>query len=122
MISAEMYDGDFDDPAPLRTAATAANPVPKEPLSLKDAFAHVNSYLENAVTLRVYNAGIYSYYDFAQRQRTTHINPVVVTPFAELDRDVLVAARDALIDLGGKPPALPAEPSTLNKPVRGLNP
>lgn len=122
MISAEMWDGDFDDPAPLRTAATAATPAPKEPLSLKDAFAHVNSVMENAVTLRVHNAGIYSYYDFAQRQRTAHTNPVLITPFAELDRDVLTAARDKLVELGGRPPQLPPEASTLNKPVRGLNP
>ena len=44
------------------------------------------------------------------------------TPFSELDRDVLVAARDTLIELGGKPPQLPPEAGTLNKPTRGLNP
>jgi hypothetical protein len=117
-----MYDGDFDDPAPFRAPAPAAKPAPKEPLSLKDAFAHVNSVMENAVTLRVYNAGIYSYYDFAQRQRTVHTTPTLVTPFADLDREVLVAARDKLVELGGQPPQLPPEANTLNKPVKGLNP
>lgn len=122
MISTQIYDGDFDDPAPWRAPAAAAKAEPKPPLSLKDAFAHVNSMMENAVTLRVHNAGIYSFYDFAQRQRTTHINPVVVTPFAELDRDMLTAARDKLVELGGQPPQLAPEPNTLNKPARGLNP
>lgn len=45
-----------------------------------------------------------------------------VTPFSQLDRDVIVAARDKLVTLGGTPPELPPEAPTLNKPVRGLNP
>lgn len=119
MISPEIWDGDFDDPAPPPRKAPA---MPKEPLTLKDAFSHVNSIMENAVTLRVYNASIYSYYDFAQRQRTVHTTPTLVTPFADMEREVLVAARDKLVELGGQPPQLAPEPNTLNKPVKGLNP
>jgi hypothetical protein len=38
---------------------------------------------------------------------------LTVTPFSQLDREMLVAARDKLVDLGGNPPDLPAEaPST----------
>jgi hypothetical protein len=115
-----MYDGDFDDPAPPPAKTT---PVVKEPLSLKDAFSHVNSIMENAVTLRVYNGGMYGYYDFAQRVRLSPgSGGHVVTPFADLDREVLVAARDKLVELGGQPPQLPPEAWTLNKPLRGLNP
>ncbi len=114
-----MYDGGYDDPAPPVVKKPAAQ---KEPLSLKDAFQHVNSVLENAVTLRIYNAGIYSYYDFAQRQRTINAAPFIVTRFADLDHDVLTAARDKLVELGGQPPQLAAEANTLNKPVKGLNP
>jgi hypothetical protein len=32
-----------------------------------------------------------------------------ITPFSNLDRDVLITMRDKLIDLGGKPPELPTE-------------
>lgn len=119
MISAEMWDGDFDDPAPPPAKRT---PTVKEPLSLKDAFNSLHPVLENAVTLRVLSTGIYAYYDFAQRLRSSGSPTPVITPFSELDRDVLVAARDKLVELGGQPPQLPAEPNTLNKPVKGLNP
>ncbi len=116
-----MYDGGFDnDPAPPLVKRTVAV---KEPLPLTDAFNKINAVMENAVTLRVYNASIYAYYDFAQRLRMSSITGShVVTPFSELDRDVLVAARDKLVELGGQPPQLAAEANALNKPVRGLNP
>lgn len=120
MISAEMYDGDYGDQVPHPAKRTT--PV-KEPLPLTDAFNKINAVMENAVTLRVYNGGIYAYYDFAQRVRMSSVTGShVVTPFSELDRDVLVAARDKLVELGGQPPQLQPEAPTLNKPVRGLNP
>ena len=120
MISAEMWDGDFDDPAPPPAKRT---PTLKEALSLTDAFGKINAIMENAVTLRVYNAGIYAYYDFAQRVRVSPgQGSPVVTPFAELDRDVVTAARDKLVELGGQPPQLAPEANALNKPLRGLNP
>lgn len=94
----------------------------KEPLSLKDAFNSLHPVLENAVTLRVLSTGIYAYYDFAQRLRTSGSPTPTVTPFQDIDRDVLVAARDKLVELGGQPPQLPPEASTMSKPMRGLNP
>ncbi len=95
----------------------------KEPLSLAAAFNKIHSVMENAVTLRVLNAAHYSYYDFAQRvQITPGTAAPAITPFSELDREVLVAARDKLVELGGQPPELAPEAPTLNKPRRGLNP
>ena len=42
------------------------------------------------------------------------------TPFSQLDRDVLIAMRDKLIELGGRPPELPAEPAA-TAPQRKFN-
>ncbi|MDI1228225.1 MAG: hypothetical protein PSY14_11125 [bacterium] len=124
MISAEMYDGGYDDPAPPRPAPPPAQRIVavKEPLSLKDAFSYVNGTMENPVTLRAYTGGIYNYYDFAQRLRVTNGQNPIIVPFTEIDRDVLVAARDKLVELGGQPPQLAPEANALNKPLRGLNP
>ena len=122
-----MWDGTNGDLAPIGAPfidppAKRTTPV-KEPLPLTDAFNKINAVIENAVTLRVYNGGIYAYYDFAQRVRMSSITgSQVVTPFSELDRETLVAARDKLVELGGQPPQLPPEAPTLNKPARGLNP
>ncbi|MBL8712064.1 MAG: hypothetical protein JNM12_04125 [Alphaproteobacteria bacterium] len=92
-------------------------------ISLKDSFNAMGARVQNGSVLSMHNGATWIYYDFTNRVRMTPIEGGhKITPFAELDREVLVAARDALIELGGKPPALPAEASTLNKPVRGLNP
>lgn len=66
-------------------------------------------------------------YDFMARVMTIRNddypeNSQRMTPFNQLDRDSLVDMREELIRLGGKPPALPAEPGTMQKPLRGLNP
>lgn len=91
--------------------------------SLKDSFNAMGARMANLSVLSMHNGATWVYYDFTNRVRMTPIEGgQLVTPFPDLDRDVLVAARDALIELGGKPPALPPEASTLNKPVRGLNP
>lgn len=92
-------------------------------ISLKESFNAMGARMQNSSVLGMHNGAIWIYYDFTNRMRMTPIEGgQKITPFAELDRDVLVAARDALIDLGGKPPALPPEPQVLNKPLRGLNP
>lgn len=56
---------------------------------------------------------LYQHYDFLSRIMTTHIQSsgpaVAVVPFAQLDPEVLAAMRQKLVDLGGTPPALPAE-------------
>jgi hypothetical protein len=66
-------------------------------------------------------------YDFKARVMTLRTDDyaeagVRILPFSQLDRDSLVEMREQLIELGGNPPPLPAEPNTLNKPARGLNP
>jgi hypothetical protein len=49
-------------------------------------------------------------YDFALRQTMTYSygTPVGVTPFSQVDREVLETMRERLIRLGGHPPELPA--------------
>ncbi|MCC7037134.1 MAG: hypothetical protein IT560_07475 [Alphaproteobacteria bacterium] len=92
-------------------------------ISLKDSFNAMGARMQNPSVLGMHNGASWIYYDFTNRVRMTPMEGgQKIAPFAELDREVLVAARDALIDLGGKPPALPPEASTLNKPQRGLNP
>jgi hypothetical protein len=91
--------------------------------SLTDAFNTMHPQLKSSAVLGLYNGTTWIYYDFAQRIRLTPVEGGHnTTSFAELDRDVLVAARDKLVELGGKPPQLPPEAGTLNKPARGLNP
>ncbi len=69
---------------------------------------------------------IYHTFDFMTRTMITgrgmNSATFTLTPFAQLDRDMLITMRDKLVELGGKPPELPAEAQTLNKPLRGLNP
>lgn len=92
-------------------------------VSLKDSFNNMGARMANPSVLSMHNGAAWVYYDFTNRVRMTPMEGGQnVTPFAELDREVLVAAHDALVELGGKPPALPPEASTLNKPLRGLNP
>lgn len=98
-----------------------------EPRSLKDAFNELNPVLYNPSVLRTYNGVSNFYYDFAQRIRLHSIEGgYAVTPFAELDRDMLIAARDKFVELGGKPPELPAEapanPGMATRKAGGLNP
>lgn len=99
-----------------------------EEKSLKDAFNgnHTTSKYGDSV-LQATSGKINHFYDFTARVLVTRADwgndyNVNTTPFSQLDRDTLVAARDRLVELGGTPPALPAEPNTLNKPQRGLNP
>ena len=69
---------------------------------------------------------LYTTFDFMTRvmmvRTGTSEGGITVTPFSHLDRDVIVAARDKLVALGGTPPELAPEAQTLNKPLRGLNP
>ncbi len=87
--------------------------------------------MANSYVLTVkYDVGGYTQvmaYDFMARVMTLRSDDypeagLRITPFNQLDRDSLIDMRDELIRQGGKPPALPAEPGTLQKPVRGLNP
>ncbi|MBL8712062.1 MAG: hypothetical protein JNM12_04115 [Alphaproteobacteria bacterium] len=69
---------------------------------------------------------IYQTFDFMARTlisgRSSSSAGFTVTPFSQLDRDVLITMRDKLVELGGSPPDLAPEAPALNKPVRGLNP
>jgi hypothetical protein len=69
---------------------------------------------------------IYHTFDFMSRTlitgRSSSSVGFNVTPFAQLDRDMLITMRDKLVELGGNPPDLAPEAPTLNKPARGLNP
>ncbi len=91
--------------------------------SLKDSFNNLGVRMANGSVLSMHNGASWIYYDFTNRVRMTPAEGGQnAVPFSELDRDVLVAARDKLVELGGTPPALPPEAQVLNKPVRGLNP
>ena len=98
-----------------------------EAKSLKDAFNtgySASKIGESAVMLSMER--INYIYDFAARMVVMRADwgsySVTSTPFSQIDRDVLVAARDKLVEMGGKPPELPPEAPTLNKQLRGLNP
>ncbi len=99
-----------------------------EEKSLKNSFNgnHTTSKYGDSVLLAT-SGKINHFYDFTARVLLTRADwgtdyNITTTPFSQLDRDTLVAARDRLVELGGTPPALLPEPNTLNKPVRGLNP
>ncbi len=69
---------------------------------------------------------IYHTFDFMSRTlitgRSSSSVGFNVTPFSQLDRDMLITMRDKLVELGGTPPELPNEAPALNKQPRGLNP
>lgn len=65
---------------------------------------------------------IYAAYDFLARVLTVQTykdeGGISVVPFSQLDRESLTFMRDKLIELNGKPPALPKEeemPTLLSK-------
>lgn len=96
-----------------------------EPLSLSDAFAQsVGMVLSTPTVLRVNNNVTYSYYDFVQRAVFLSVQGgYQITPFAQLDREVLEHARNKLIDLGGNPPPLPdTGPQAAAPTLRKFNP
>lgn len=72
--------------------------------------------------LMVHNGRYYYFYDFTLRVMTTAVHHGGnSTPFSQLDRDVLVEAREKLIALGGNPPELPAEKASTGKPGSSFN-
>src|SRR5262245_27439652 len=84
-------------------------------MALKDAFNNKNYEFHkvNDTTLRVRYAGeehISYRFDFALRVMTSYYGQgLVVQPFDRIDRDVLIEMRYKLVEMGGKPPELPAE-------------
>lgn len=95
-----------------------------ESMTLKDAFnSRDYTYRRIGDNILYVDAGTVDYrYDFAMRVVTLHDNGAMsAIPFTQLDRDTLVEMRDRLVDLGGKPPALPSETPPKPAPQR-LNP
>ncbi len=74
----------------------------------------------NNSLLRVFNGFSYYYYDFGQRM-ILGSNGEMISRFAQADRDVLIAARDRLVELKGNPPELPPETPATQAPARKLN-
>ncbi len=67
---------------------------------------------DNDSTLRLKVGYAYHFYNFVMRAviSTRHADGgCIITPFSQLDRESLEFMRGKLIELGGKPPALPAE-------------
>jgi hypothetical protein len=97
-----------------------------EPRSLKDAFNDVSPVLYKPSVLRTSNGVSSLYYDFAQRVMLHSIEGgYALTHFSQMDREILVAARDKLVELGGNPPELPAETPAnpgMARQKGGLNP
>lgn len=84
---------------------------------------------DNDYVLSVYyssqGGGTYIAFDFLTRTMVTRSGygdgGLVVTPFSQLDRDMLINMRDTLVELQGKPPELPAESSSPAAPARKFN-
>lgn len=101
-------------------------------MDVKSAFnenykaAKANDYVLDVTFYSSTLSHIYQTFDFMSRTlitgRSSSSAGFTVTPFSQLDRDMLITMRDKLVDLGGKPPELPAEAPSLNKQPRGLNP
>lgn len=82
----------------------------RTPPDLKSAFNGYQCDKISDTVLRVHNSRHYYFYDFTLRVMTTAVHHGGNSlPFALVDRDVLVEARDKLIELGGNPPELPPE-------------
>ena len=87
-------------------------------MTLKDAFnSRDYTYSRIGDNILYVDAGTVDYrYELAMRVVT-----MSAIPFTQLDRDTLSEMRDRLVDLGGKPPALPADTPPQHAPQR-LNP
>jgi len=75
---------------------------------------------DGALQMRMSTGGGTNYmlYDFNLRLMTVRTGSsdggAVIIPFSQLDPDSLVALREKLIELGGKPPELPSVPQARN--------
>lgn len=95
-------------------------------MSLSDAFNDddfdVNR--ENDSVLSVSQGNFTHYYDFLNRMVMTVYDgsTLTTTPFSQVDRETLIAMRDKLAELDGKPPELPPEaPATATPQQRKFN-
>lgn len=94
-------------------------------MSLKDQFNGAYcARKDNDYVLGLYysaqGGSTYMSFDFMTRTMVTRNSygdaGLVVTPFSQLDRDVLINMRDTLIELDGKPPELAPEASAAPAP------
>jgi hypothetical protein len=83
-------------------------------MSLKDDFNKLSlkdDVFKGADHILYYNSYPQYKYDFLSRLLTVTYSSggvaISVTPFSQLDQETLEVMRDKLIELGGKPPALP---------------
>ena len=68
--------------------------------------------LDSGVSLSLYQSGHYSYFHFVTRTMSVHSSHgLAVVPFSQLDREVLEFMHAKLVEMGGRPPALPAADS-----------
>ncbi len=97
-------------------------------MSLTSQFnSSYNASLISPGVLRVASDDYYYSYDFNARLLIVRSNYTreagpSVTPFSQLDRDSLITMRDKLVELGGKPPELPAEANVMPGKTQRLNP
>ncbi|MEZ0225146.1 MAG: hypothetical protein ACAH83_11375 [Alphaproteobacteria bacterium] len=87
-------------------------------MQLKDSFNAFDCVKVNDSVLRVYNGSFYTFYDFAQRILRLGDHFI---PFAGVEREILIEARDKLVALKGNPPELPPEVPVTQAPVRKFN-
>ncbi len=99
-------------------------------MSLKDKFNNrYTARKDNEFVLSLYysaqGGSTYISFDFLTRTMVTRNSygdaGLVVTPFAQLDRDMLIDMRDTLVDMGGTPPELGPDPSAAPAQPRKLN-
>lgn len=77
-------------------------------MSLSEGFNRTHTAVKiNDSILQVGTTYFNYYYDFVQRVVVSGSGNIM--PFSQMDREVLVMAHDKLVELGGKPPALPPE-------------
>lgn len=94
----------------------------RTPPDLKSAFNGYQCDKISDTVLRVHNSRHYYFYDFTLRVMTTAVHHGGNSlPFALVDRDVLVEARDKLIELGGNPPELPPVNAAVGAPGNKFN-
>jgi len=86
--------------------------------SLSEAFSRINAKRVSNAVLKLESTWQSFNYDFVLR--IMYGNYGAVTPFSQLDHDVLIEARDKLIALGGKPPELSPETPTPQATPPGL--
>jgi hypothetical protein len=92
-------------------------------MGLRDAFNHGFKTEKVSDSVLSVTIGYVSHeYDFLNRVALTFYNGhIISTPFAQVDRETLIAMRDKLVELKGNPPDLPAETPVSATPAKKFN-